>query len=109
MAKDGHFNRDGMEIMGDILRLSMEGMSKTRIGHAANLSYEQASRYLSELQAAGLIEGTRNRIYRATRKGRLFLEAYGEMKLMIYGKNLPTSHRWHSSVKRELSALPKEL
>ena len=94
--------------MGDILRLSREGISKTRIGYMANLSYEQTSRYLAELQAAGLIEGTRNRIYRATRKGRLFLEAYEEMKLMMYDKNLPASDKWYSSVRRDSTAFPNE-
>lgn len=72
-------NRGKIQIMGDVLALATSGIRKTHVMYKANLSYEQAHAYLSELMAKGLVmqdvseDGT---VYRATERGREFLSYY---------------------------------
>lgn len=81
-------NRGKVEIMGDILNLSTEGIRKTHLMFMANLSYEQVAGYLKELQERGFIEQTRkegNIIYKTTDNGRQFLESYRNLVQILDG------------------------
>jgi predicted transcriptional regulator len=76
-------NRGKLEIMADVVYLSTSGIKKTHIMYKANLSYDQINRYLRELLKLTFIEiamddGTI--IYRATKKGRLFIHYYNMMR-----------------------------
>jgi predicted transcriptional regulator len=81
-------NRGKIEIMADILGLSTVGIKKTHIMYRANLSYEQISYYLSELQSHGLLEQVVEDdlpVYRTTEKGRAFLHHFSRMAELING------------------------
>ena len=76
-------NRGKLEIMADVVYLSTSSIKKTHIMYKANLSYDQINRYLRELLKLGFIEAAIDDgtvIYRATEKGRLFLNYYNMMK-----------------------------
>ena len=75
-------NRGKIQIMADIVDLCKAGIRKTHIMYKGNLSYEQINRYLYELLEKELI--TQNLddgvlTYRATEKGRSFLQYYNLM------------------------------
>jgi len=75
-------NRGKIQIMADIVDLCESGIRKTHIMYKGNLSYEQINRYLYELLEKELI--TQNLddgvlTYRATEKGRSFLQYYNLM------------------------------
>jgi predicted transcriptional regulator len=75
-------NRGKIQIMADIVGLCKAGIRKTHIMYKGNLSYEQINRYLYELLEKELI--TQNLddgilTYRATEKGRSFLQYYNMM------------------------------
>jgi len=75
-------NRGKIQIMADIVDLCKSGIRKTHIMYKGNLSYEQINRYLYELLEKELI--TQNLddgvlTYRATEKGRSFLQYYNLM------------------------------
>ena len=79
-------NRGKIEIMADVLALSMSGIKKTHIMYRANLSYEQILYYLKQLLGKGLIaqdvsDGAL--VYRTTEKGREFLACYSRMSDLI--------------------------
>jgi predicted transcriptional regulator len=98
MARTRRFNRGSIEIMGDILRLSAEGITITRIVYGANLSHMQASRYIRELQAADLIEQSAGKKqYKMTAKGRRFLVAYENMKQMLDGSRVLSVRELYST------------
>jgi predicted transcriptional regulator len=81
-------NRGKIEIMADVLGLSTVGIKKTHIMYRANLSYEQISYYLSELQAHDLLEQAMDDdspVYRTTEKGRAFLHHFGRMAELMNG------------------------
>lgn len=75
-------NRGKIQIMADIVDLCKAGIRKTHLMYKGNLSYEQINRYLYELLEKELI--TQNLddgilTYRATEKGRSFLQYYNMM------------------------------
>lgn len=83
-------NRGKIQIMADIVDLCKAGIRKTHIMYKANLSYEQINRYLYELLEKELIiqnldDGVLT--YRATEKGRSFLQYYNLM-LSILDENV---------------------
>jgi predicted transcriptional regulator len=83
-------NRGKIQIMADIVDLCKAGIRKTHIMYKGNLSYEQINRYLYELLEKELI--TQNLddgvlTYRATEKGRSFLQYYNLM-LSILDENV---------------------
>ena len=81
-------NRGRLEIMYSIIDIARSDVGKTRIMYGAVLSYEQLSRYLPELTTIGLIEevGTnRSTMYRATEKGRAFLQQYDRLAELAAG------------------------
>ncbi|HEX2306541.1 MAG TPA: winged helix-turn-helix domain-containing protein [Nitrososphaeraceae archaeon] len=83
-------NRGKIQIMADIVDLCKTGIRKTHIMYKGNLSYEQINRYLYELLEKELIiqnldDGVLT--YRATEKGRSFLQYYNLM-LSILDENV---------------------
>jgi predicted transcriptional regulator len=83
-------NRGKIQIMADIVDLCKAGIRKTHIMYKGNLSYEQINRYLYELLEKELIiqnvdDGVLT--YRATEKGRSFLQYYNLM-LSILDENV---------------------
>lgn len=79
-------NRGKIQIMADIVDLCKAGIRKTHIMYKANLSYEQINRYLYELLEKELIiqnldDGVLT--YRATEKGRSFLQYYNLMQSIL--------------------------
>lgn len=75
-------NRGKIQIMADIVDLCKAGIRKTHLMYKGNLSYEQINRYLYELLEKELIiqnldDGILT--YRATEKGRSFLQYYNMM------------------------------
>jgi predicted transcriptional regulator len=83
-------NRGKIQIMADIVDLCKAGIRKTHIMYKGNLSYEQVNRYLYELLEKELIiqnldDGVLT--YRATEKGRSFLQYYNLM-LSILDENV---------------------
>ena len=77
--------RTRFEIIGEILSLAANGAggaAKTSIVYRANLNFNVVNRYLDLLSKEGLVsirKGTAVR-YRITEKGRMFLDAYKNLK-----------------------------
>jgi len=65
--------RGSLEIAVEILKVALEGATKTQIMYGANLSYSSLRRYLELLEGIGLLEN-KGRVYRTTDKGLRFLE-----------------------------------
>jgi predicted transcriptional regulator len=68
--------RDATEIVYEILVLVQSGVSKTEIVHKANLNFQLAARYISQLAAMGLIQNegdSRPGAYWLTPKGKRVL------------------------------------
>lgn len=98
-------NRGKIEIIGDILSLSTEGVRKTHLMFMANLSYGQLFNYLEELQARGFIkqisEG-RVRSYRTTVSGRDFLSSYRNMIQLLDGTSPKPVHEMYRQENQSL-------
>ena len=75
-----------LDIMASILRAAKdEGpITKTRAVYAANLNFSRAERYLNMMVELGLMEevdrGGGRRAFKATEKGKAFLEDLGRLK-----------------------------
>jgi predicted transcriptional regulator len=76
-------NRGRIDILADILSLSTEPVGKTRLMYGANLSYEQVSNYIEELQQKGFIEPVDTKRFRITEKGRQYVDEYDALKRMM--------------------------
>ena len=70
--------RSEIQIISDILSLSIEGASKTKLLYQGNLSYSQLTRYLSyllekeiltEIKSNGGNGNDTSRLYKTTEKG----------------------------------------
>jgi predicted transcriptional regulator len=86
-------NRGRLEIMYSIIDIAKSEVGKTRIMYGAVLSYDQLSRYLPELTVLGLIEevsSKRNTMFRATEKGRAFLQQYDRLAEIASGSENET-------------------
>ncbi|MQY68205.1 MAG: hypothetical protein GH150_02305 [Hadesarchaea archaeon] len=77
--------RDLTALYADILRTIESRARKSRIVYGANLNFGRCKRYLEELRGMGLIEvKTRSPpTWAVTKKGREFLEKYGEFKRFL--------------------------
>ena len=71
--------RGKTEIIGDIIRHTLESLIITHIMHKANLCYGQLKRYLPYCIESGLVEIS-GEGYRATDKGRQYLSYYDALK-----------------------------
>lgn len=79
--------RGGLQILVRILVIALRGARKTEIVYRANLNFNLGKKYLDFLLAKGLItrdspNGTR-KIYRTTRKGKMFIKRYREIVELI--------------------------
>jgi predicted transcriptional regulator len=93
-------NRGKIEIMIDIVNITLEGVTKTKIMYGCNLSYAQTRYYLKRVLECEFVvqnESEGVTIYRATEKGRTLVAHYailshlmdsaekaGEMKLLTH-------------------------
>lgn len=75
--------RGRIEIIADILDNARTPSTKTSIVYGANLSFEQAGRYLDLLKDWKLLEEDRNDDYRITDRGIEFLSTFSELKNII--------------------------
>ncbi len=69
--------RSRVEIIADILRVTLDGALKTHIMYKCNLSYKLLQQYLAETIEAGLIssEGSKKQFI-TTKKGEEFLQQF---------------------------------
>ncbi len=65
--------RDRLDIMLGILEIAREPIKKTHILYKANVNYHQLIKYLTLLEALGMINSN-NGEYLITDKGRMFLD-----------------------------------
>jgi len=69
--------RGRLDIIADILNVTLKNAKKTQIMYQANLSYKVMQKYLAEITNAQLISfEDEHQSYSLTDKGREFLEAY---------------------------------
>ena len=72
--------RTRTEITAAILRVTVDGETRTKILYGASLSYTQMVRYLADLTASGLIKYSKNdKTYRTTPKGLQFIASYDKL------------------------------
>lgn len=79
-------NRSRLEIFYSIIDVARSDIGKTRIMYGAVLSYEQMTDYLAELTDLGFIqpiESEGSMMYRATEKGRAFMEQYDRLAMLV--------------------------
>jgi predicted transcriptional regulator len=70
--------RDRLQIIADILSVVRDGAKKTHVMYQANLSFTLLKRYLTEVLEAGLVRCDDEDCYMLTRRGRSFLDRFGE-------------------------------
>ncbi len=89
MGKRKNLNRDRIEIFGNILEVSTEGVRKTHLMRRCSLSFKQVVPFLEELQKKGLIrqytDDEGNAVYMTTENGRKFLNSFRIMMDAING------------------------
>jgi len=73
--------RSEIEIVGEILKISLNGARKTEILYQGNLSYTQVQNYIPFLVEKNILEeslvknnGNSYKLYKATNKGLILLE-----------------------------------
>jgi predicted transcriptional regulator len=82
-----------VDIIASILHAAEEGAKKTHIMYRCNLSFRQLHIYLNFLTERGLLESipTKSKeendksIYKTTRKGRSFIQAYRNIRAILSG------------------------
>jgi predicted transcriptional regulator len=78
-----------LKIINDILSVARHGERKTHIMYKANLSYDQLNEYLTFLLENQLVEKEPDQeyegalVYKASQKGRQFLERYAQLQEII--------------------------
>ena len=74
--------RDAIEIIGEILSVTVEGAGKTAIMYRANLNFSRTGRYISELVGAGLISTVSESPtrFKITEKGLRVLRSINDLK-----------------------------
>jgi len=76
--------RGEVQILMDILNISLNGVKATHLMYRANLSYSTLRKYLFTALDKGLISNVRNSdgsvVYRTTEKGKLLLGKLKEVK-----------------------------
>jgi len=82
-----HKNRNELDIIACMLRISRKGATRTQLMYRANLSYKLLELYLNTLIAFSMVEirgESRRKSYHINQRGRQFLERYhGLKKLML--------------------------
>jgi len=79
--------RGEVQLLIDILDVSLRGVKVTHLMYKANLSYSTLRKYLSTMSKRGLIVKVRNNdgsmVYRATEKGKRVLDRLKEVKYIL--------------------------
>lgn len=79
--------RGNLQILVKILTIALRGAKKTEIVYRANLNFNLGKKYLDFLLAKGLItkDGSYDtkKIYRTTKKGKMFIKRYRETVELI--------------------------
>jgi len=79
--------RGEVQILIDILGISLKGVKVTRLMYKANLSYSTLRKYLSAMSKQGLIVKVCNdggsMVFCATEKGRLVLDRLREVESVL--------------------------
>jgi predicted transcriptional regulator len=79
--------RGEVQILIDILDVSLRGVKLTHLMYKANLSYSTLRKYLSTMSKRGLIVKVCNNdgsmVYRATEKGKRVLDRLKEVKYVL--------------------------
>lgn len=82
-----HRRRGEVQILTDILILSLKGVKATHLMYKANLSYSTLRKYLSSALRKGLVSKACNDdgsvVYCITEKGRLLLERLNEVNCVL--------------------------
>jgi predicted transcriptional regulator len=80
--------RGEVQILIDILEISLKGVKVTRLMYKANLSYSTLRKYLLAMSKQGLIVKVCNNdgssAYCATEKGKLVLDRLKEVKYVLH-------------------------
>lgn len=82
--------RDKLFIIAEILEITKEGSLKTQIMYKGNLSFTQLNNYLKFMLNINLLEKVmqnEKETYRATEKGREFLQRYHEITELLKTEN----------------------
>ncbi|MEM3642095.1 MAG: winged helix-turn-helix domain-containing protein [Candidatus Bathyarchaeia archaeon] len=83
----GRHRRGEIQILMDILTLSLKGVKATHLMYKANLSYSTLHRYLSAALKQGLIKkicvDDGSIMYCITEKGKLLLERLKDVKYVL--------------------------
>ena len=86
IKKQSSSHRGRLDIIADILDASFEGVKKTYLMYRCNLSFKQLKFYLELLLNKKLLQIVRDNkasnpgLFKITRKGKEFLEAYKGLK-----------------------------
>ena len=77
--------RSRFRVLKDILDVGREPSTKTSIVYQANLSFEQAEKYLDMLENDGLMDSHRSshKKYETTEKGYDFLKNFEELEELL--------------------------
>lgn len=84
----GRHRRGEVQILTDILTLSLKGAKATHLMYKANLSYSTLRKYLSSALKQGLIERVfvddGSTLYRITEKGKFLLDKLKEVRYVLH-------------------------
>lgn len=75
-------HRSRERIIYEILKISRDPSNKTRLVFGANLNFQIIEGYLEDLKSSGMIR-EENGIFRATSKGREYVEKYRDLELLV--------------------------
>ena len=87
--KIGFIHRSRIDIIADILHVSVGGSRKTHLMYRCNLSYRQIQAYLDLLIEKGLLRpvsetgSSKTKILETTAKGQAFLQAYQNIRALL--------------------------
>jgi predicted transcriptional regulator len=75
-------NRSRMDIIVELLIISLEGAKKTKLMYSSNISFVMINEYLDLLIEKKLLAIEKDdKTYKTTEKGKEFLAKYDDMKL----------------------------